>query len=59
MFMYSDLETNRWCLINTKDRGRIKKRYLWVEIIAMGEKNKGMVEILKMEIKEDESGIFA
>ena len=59
MFMYSDLETNRWCLINTKDRGRIKKRYLWGKIIATGEKNKEMVEILKMEKKEDESGIFA
>ena len=59
MFMYSDLETNRWCLINTKDRSRIKKRYLWGKIIATGEKNKEMVEILKMEIKEDESGIFA
>lgn len=40
MFMYSDLETNRWCLINIKDRGRIKKRYLWVEIIAMEKKIK-------------------
>ena len=59
MFMYSDLETNRWCLKNTKDRGRIKKRHLWGEITAMGEKNKEMVEILKMEVKEDESGIFA
>ena len=57
--MYSDLETNRWCLKNTKDRGRIKKRHLWGEITAMGEKNKEMVEILKMEVKEDESGIFA
>ena len=57
--MYSDLETNRWCLKNTKDRGRIKKRHLWGEVIAMGEKNKEMVEILKMEVKEDESGIFA
>ena len=43
MFMYSDLETNRWCLINTEDRGRIKKGYLWREIIAMGEKSKEMV----------------
>ena len=59
MFMYSDLETNGWCLINTEDRGRIKKGYLWREIIAMGEKSKEMVEILKMEIKEDKSGIFA
>lgn len=57
--MCSNLETSGWCFRAQRTEVRLKGIFMWKnEITAMGKKNIEMVVLLKLEIKEDESGIF-